>query len=423
MVNNTKLKNCLQSLAQSTLSLYNEHLPPLDEHKPLSSEQLHIVFDYLANLSPKVTENPEFSKCIDLMEEDKKIKELHGQLVGSSDDATGLHDEKSTILSFLQQLYIKNQGYEQCLFDQEYSSFEELFYSDRLRIRDTSHLFNSQSSSDAVELGHGLSIIKSMMPVDLIEADIERMRRSYADRSKSDFVIERLYDRRKIVGDLASSDEAEIGEGLPKTEELFDLVIASLRILKPSAVFRDHRISSELMTFHPTQGARTIIPFLENIVVVEKCVIEEKDVPELKTILTFLINEGDSRFNVAQRRLSLGIGRKSLEDRLIDYMIGLEALYLSDGNQELSFRLSLRMSFLLRTDPKERKETYKFAKKMYQTRSNIVHGNKYSLIENDISKLEGLLRESLKLCILDKNYFSTDRDSGILSNLFFNPEP
>ena len=181
------------------------------------------------------------------------------------------------------------------------------------------------------------------------------------------------------------------------------------------------------MTFHPHGGTSTSIPFFEKTVIGEKCVIEEKEISELKTILEFLINEKDSQFIVAQRRLSLGRERKELEDRLIDYMIGLEALYLPDGNQELSFRLSLRMAFLLRTDPSDRKEMYSFAREMYKTRSNIVHGNKYDLNVGEISKLEELLRESVKLWIKDKNNFSTNKDpdsgklksEGKLDNLFF----
>jgi len=165
------------------------------------------------------------------------------------------------------------------------------------------------------------------------------------------------------------------------------------------------------------------IPHSEDIVVGEKCVIEEKDIPELKTILAFLIVESASRFNVAQRRLSLGIGRRNLEDRLIDYMIGLEALYLPDGNLELSFRLSLRIAFLLRTDPSERKETYYFVKKMYGTRSDIVHGKKRKLTKDEVGKLEELLRNSLKLWLNDKSNFSINKHSeGKLSNLFFTPE-
>lgn len=425
MVNNTKLKDCLQSLAQSTLSLYNEYLPP--DKLELSSNELPHIYISLGKLDQKVTENPEFSTCIRLMEKDKKIKALHGQLVGTLESAMALQDEKVSILSFLQQLYIKNPTYEQCLFDQDYSSFEELFYSDTLRFRDTSCLFNFQYSSNVVELGHGLNISRTTMPIDPQEAYIERMQRSYVTRSKSDFVIERLYDRNKTVGDITRPNKQEVEEGLSKTGDLFDSVIATLRILKPSAVFRDHRISSELMTFHPTRGTITTIPFFENIAVGEKCVIEDKDIPELETNLTFLINESDSRFNVAQRRLSLGIERKNLEDRLIDYMIGLEALYLPDGNQELSFRLSLRMAFLLYTDPIERKRMYYFAREMYKTRSNIVHGNKYDLNVDETSKLEELLRRSLKLWIKEKSKFSVNKLShsgklqseGELDNLFF----
>ena len=197
--------------------------------------------------------------------------------------------------------------------------------------------------------------------------------------------------------------------------------------MKPSAIFRDHRISSELMTFHPHATTSTIIPHFENIVVGGKCVIGEEDIPELKRIFTFLMSEDDSRFNVAQRRLSLGIERKSLEDWLIDYMIGLEALYLPDGNQELSFRLSLRMAFLLYTDPIERKGMYYFTREMYKTRSNIVHGNKYDLNVNEASKLEELLRRSLRLWIEEKSKFSVNKLShsgklqseGKLDNLFF----
>ena len=182
------------------------------------------------------------------------------------------------------------------------------------------------------------------------------------------------------------------------------------------------------MTFHPHRGISTSIPFFTNTAIGEKCEIKKEDAAELKVIFTYLINEKDSRFIVAQRRLSLGIERKELEDRLIDYMIGLEALYLPDGNQELSFRLSLRLAFLLYSEPAERKKTYYFVREMYNTRSDIVHGSKqHDLNVDEISKLEELLRRSLKLWIYEKRSFSVNKfsNSGILKsegkldNLFF----
>jgi hypothetical protein len=86
-------------------------------------------------------------------------------------------------------------------------------------------------------------------------------------------------------------------------------------------------------------------------------------------------------------------------------MIGLEALYLPDGNTELSFRLSVRVAFLL-SSKIERKNTYEFLRKIYDVRSSVVHGNKYELNIEDIRKLEELLRKSVILWIKDKNNFS-----------------
>ena len=427
MVNNTKLKNCLQSLAQSTLPLYNEHLP-LDEPKPLSSDGLSHIFIHLSELDQKVAKNPEFSICIRLMEKDKKIKALQGNLVGTHTAASIVEGEKACILSFLQQLYVKNTEYEQDLFDQEYAYFEDLFYSDTLRLRDSARIYNFQSGADEIEFGNGIVIRKTTSPGLRQEDHAERMYSPYVVFSKSDFVIERKYDRKKRVGNRTKPDVNEIKEELAHTPDMFDLVITALRILKPSAVYRDHRISSELMTFHPHGGTSTAIPFFINTAVGEKCVIEKGNVGELKAIFKFLIHEKDSRFTVAQRRLSLGIERKELEDRLIDYMIGLEALYLPDGNQELSFRLSLRVAFLLCSDLTKRKEMYKFIKGMYDTRSNIVHGtkHKHELNVDKVSKLEELLRRSLKLWICDKSNFSVNKSKsgklqseGKLDNLFF----
>ena len=115
----------------------------------------------------------------------------------------------------------------------------------------------------------------------------------------------------------------------------------------------------------------------------------------------------NGRFKVALRRLSLGIERKNPEDKLLDYMIGLETLYMPDGNAELSFRLSIRVAFLLSLS-KDRKETFDFLRKMYTVRSHIVHGSEYDLNADDVKKLEELLRESVILWIKNKTSFSAN---------------
>ena len=68
------------------------------------------------------------------------------------------------------------------------------------------------------------------------------------------------------------------------------------------------------------------------------------------------------------------------EDRLIDYMIAFEALYLNDtGAQErgeMRFRLALRVAQFLR-ELNQQKSLYREMRAAYNMRSSIVHGDVY----------------------------------------------
>ena len=61
----------------------------------------------------------------------------------------------------------------------------------------------------------------------------------------------------------------------------------------------------------------------------------------------------------------------------IDFIIGLEALYLIKDPQELKYRFANRLAILLSNEPErkdERKEFQKYAQLVYDLRSEIVHG-------------------------------------------------
>jgi len=198
MINNPELKSCFQTLAQLALGIYHKHLPP-DE---LQQYQEQIRYIKLFKLDSKVTEIPAFSECTSLMEKDKYIKALNGKLVGTSNSSSIIQDNTFTILSFLKQLYINNPTYDQDLFNQAYLSFEELFYSDVLRIRDISRLNNFHSHSSIIELGHGINIRKVPIPRVTYTASEGMRSWTYADLHISDFIIERSYKRQKIVGHI-----------------------------------------------------------------------------------------------------------------------------------------------------------------------------------------------------------------------------
>lgn len=403
MCKNNKLKESLQSLSQSTYLLLNKELHLADSYKnDSSSVSIGIV---LCKIEPKMKEIPEFNICTELMTQDHKIKTLQGKLVGTYSGLSSVPDEETCILSFLKQVYQTSKKYNQIIFDKEYQSFEDLFYSEHFVLKDTATLYNFSFNKNELVLGHEISIRKAEKQISQEQEYLESKHNPYSFFTKSSYVIERNYRKKKIIGANTDIDAAKNVSELSETHDLFDLVINSLRILKSSAVYRDHRIKTEQITFHPFGSTITRSPVFENTVLGEECKIKKTDVALLCEIFDFLCNENDSRFKVALRRLSLGIERKNLEDKLIDYMIGLEALYLPDGNAELSFRLSVRAAFLLSSKIK-RKNTYNFLRKIYDIRSSIVHGNKYELNIEDIKELEELLRKSVILWIKDKNNFS-----------------
>jgi hypothetical protein len=126
---------------------------------------------------------------------------------------------------------------------------------------------------------------------------------------------------------------------------------------------------------------------------------------ELSGLKDFLREYMDTAWDKKKTRTSLGIAlnrytdgfeRNRLEDKIIDYMIGLEALYLSENPGELAYTLAHRLSILLSQDKKERQELFKKTRESYRLRSRIVHGQKYDLSAIQVWFVEDILRRSIK---------------------------
>ena len=76
---------------------------------------------------------------------------------------------------------------------------------------------------------------------------------------------------------------------------------------------------------------------------------------------------------IAVNRFDLAYRNEHPGERLIDYMIALEALYTGDV-QELAYKLALRAAFFLGKTREERNSIFHILKKAYTVRSQIVHG-------------------------------------------------
>jgi hypothetical protein len=125
-----------------------------------------------------------------------------------------------------------------------------------------------------------------------------------------------------------------------------------------------------------------------------------------------------NRIGIALRRFNFSYERSRPEDRLIDQLIGFEALLLKeDERQELEYRLALRGAALLGKTPEDRKRKFEELKAAYRKRSDIVHGGEVKdtvsirgLGTVEFREFVGSVEELLRLAI--KEFLTLTRDRG-----------
>ena len=102
--------------------------------------------------------------------------------------------------------------------------------------------------------------------------------------------------------------------------------------------------------------------------------LDEPAASELESMWSSLTrgpNSGVAR--LALSRYGTAIGRRRIEDQIIDHWVALESIFLRE-NDELGFRASLRIAGFLGSNGDERVRIRKQAKGSYDTRSKVVHG-------------------------------------------------
>ena len=77
----------------------------------------------------------------------------------------------------------------------------------------------------------------------------------------------------------------------------------------------------------------------------------------------------------AMRRYYYAETRHTIEDKLVDYMIAAESLYLDDDKNELRFRLSLNAATWNDGASMPKEDIFNLFKKAYDLRSKVVHGS------------------------------------------------
>jgi len=117
-----------------------------------------------------------------------------------------------------------------------------------------------------------------------------------------------------------------------------------------------------------------------------------------------------NNLRVALRRFNYAYERTRPEDRLIDHWVALEALFLPDISQELSFRASLRIAYYVAITADEREEVFRKMRLSYDTRSDVVHGQRLKANVREVaSDTEEILRRALRAEVMNPGSLDVDR--------------
>lgn len=260
-------------------------------------------------------------------------------------------------------------------FQQIYAAMENFFYSDTIPLRFMAPLELFEMQATRINLGNRFSVIE--------QSTAEREQTLLSSLQfpgfgmlpgQMRFGLELLIDAPKVFGEQPPQRDAS---AIPQTRASQELqeALSALRLFKTGHV-------SYSMMRQTTAGWA---PFggsygfgLSRSVFGAPYALSAEEVARFETFwqkYRQARSRNRSRIDLALRRLNFGYDRIRPEDKLIDYVIGLEAL-LTKGNEvgDLKYRLTLRGARLLGNDATIRAKVHTELDWAYRLRSHIVHG-------------------------------------------------
>jgi len=345
------------------------------------------------------------------MQQDEKISEHLNTLVGTPESRMRI-DPDRCLQVLLSRLLLKQQGvdFREDLLNQIYRALEDVFYEELLEQRVTSPLKGFKMEAETIDLGPGFSIDK--ISKDEKEKLLSESRQfgsisTYDIFPYPEYAFELYLKIPKVIGDSDTISQENSPSQIAR--EQFDEACSALRLFKQGAVgYADLRMEST--SWNPIGGIRTLGSVVGGRLLGSSYLISGDEIQafsEFWPVYQKCRQVKRNRIEIALRRMNFAYEGTRPEDRLVDYLIGFEALLLKKGQiQELAYRLALRGSILLADQPEERIRIFSELHTAYKERSNIVHGgqpkeslnvsNRKVPFNQFVNKLEDHLRSAIK---------------------------
>lgn len=290
-------------------------------------------------------------------------------------------DINSCFRSFLVWLLADQQdaSFVEDKFNRIFREMEDYFYGDMLRRRIVAPLTDFRMEGETIALGNGLSIKR----LSLAEREEFASRSvmfpltpldSHGPTGWEEFALEFYAEVPKIIGQRVMLGS---GQGLFElATEKCNEAIAGLRLYKTGGVSYNS-INLKIVAWEPVAfGGLILKPAAVSIG--PRYELTKDDILACEYFWGDFRRQRSRRrrrIDLALRRFGLAYERALPEDRLIDYVIALEAILLrGDEQQELAYRLALRGSALLGKNPDARSEIFSRLRTAYSIRSDVVHG-------------------------------------------------
>ncbi len=319
-----------------------------------------------------------YQQALRAMIDDQTIAKHFNTTVGTP--GTGRRIEGPECLRwFVAQLLEKQQGFDfqESIFQKIYEEFEDFFYRDTFEYKVVCPLHNFKMQAEPVALSPKFSIIKfSTKEKERMLAKSGQLGSFGHLNIYNEFALEIYVEAPKVIGGLPG-DLAENGP-LGVARRAFDDVCDALRLFKNGAVHYGE-YWMEPISWNPI-GAQSAWPGWGAPGRLYGDIYSLSD-DEVPIFLEFWksprkgLMEKNKNIMIAFNRLNFGYERLRPEDRLIDFMIGLEALFLFGVRDELRYRLSLRAAALLGDTPENRERVFNDLYNAYDQRSSIAHGD------------------------------------------------
>lgn len=193
-----------------------------------------------------------------------------------------------------------------------------------------------------------------------------------------------------------------------QARENLDRVVLALRIFQPDPVEL-----GAIVAYQPTVagsahnpwwflfGWPSRLPVVNPLRLRGRYKLTKVATAQLKNIYRGLQANLGRSAEVALRRFDLAYQRRHSEDRLIDYWVALEAL-ISEGQQELTYKMAMRIAHFLGKSANDRVALYEGLKKAYGVRSAVVHGRGSKRQIEEAEVVSGTaLRDCLRRMVLE----------------------